>query len=111
MHLLGQYLLDSFNIYPRLFTINPLFLRGSYLKNTYNKGSYMMHLTILAIAISTLIIAGCKNSPLGHLTDKELSAKASGCRAGTDTSRTGVMICENVKKECAHRKSQGNKTC
>jgi len=71
----------------------------------------MKHLTILAIAISAMTLSACKSSPLGHLSDKELSAKASGCRAGTDTSRTGMMICENVKKECAHRKSEGNKIC
>lgn len=70
-----------------------------------------MKFLTLMIIFSALLINGCKSSPLDQLSESELKAKSAKCLANKKPSRTGAIVCANVKKECEIRSRGGKKMC
>lgn len=45
------------------------------------------------------------------MSNQELAAKNDECVRGNPTSPGKVTACENIKKECARRREEGNFAC
>lgn len=55
-------------------------------------------------------LAACDKGLRG-LTNQELVAKSDACVMGNPTAPGKVTACENIKKECARRRKDGNYAC
>jgi len=70
----------------------------------------MRALTLTISLLACFTLAACGKG-LGSLTNQELVAKNDECVQGNPTSPGRVTACENIKKECAKRRKDGNYAC
>ena len=73
----------------------------------------MNYKIVVSLVISAALLAGCDmfGGPSADLSNKELRAKWKRCKANPSPSRTAVLACENFKRECDRRKSNGEHVC
>ncbi len=57
-----------------------------------------------------LTITACDGGLKG-LSNAEIAAKSDACISGNPTSPGKVTACENIAKECARRRKEGNFAC
>lgn len=66
--------------------------------------------TLICIVLTSLCLAACEGG-LKSMSNQELAAKNDECVRGNPTSPGKVTACENIKKECARRREEGNFAC
>lgn len=65
---------------------------------------------MLTLLISVTGLVACKGG-LSDLSNQEIAEKNDECIQGNPTSPGRVTACENIKKECARRRKDGNFAC
>jgi hypothetical protein len=61
---------------------------------------------------STLILSACDgNSKMRQMSNGELAGKRDECLRTNPSSPGKVTACENIRKECERRRSEGNYAC
>lgn len=65
---------------------------------------------VVVLLIGSLGLMACDKGLRG-LTNQELVAKNDECVMGNPTAPGRVTACENIKKECARRRDDGNYAC
>lgn len=63
-----------------------------------------------ALVLLAFTLIACDKGLRG-LTNEELVAKNDECVMGNPTAPGRVTACENIKKECARRRDDGNYAC
>lgn len=66
--------------------------------------------TLICIVLASAALTACEGG-LRSLSNQELAAKNDECVRGNPTSPGKVTACENIKKECARRREEGNFAC
>jgi hypothetical protein len=70
-----------------------------------------MKRALLFIA-TVLLLAACEgNSKMRQMNNTELASKRDECLRIDPTSPGKVTACENIRKECERRRSEGNYAC
>lgn len=70
--------------------------------------------TFLAASViaSTFIFTACDgNSKMRQMSNGELASKRDECLRTNPSSPGKVTACENIRKECERRRSEGNYAC
>lgn len=65
---------------------------------------------VIVSFVLPLLLAGC-GSKWKNMTNQELAAKHDECLRVNPTAPGMVTACENIRKECARRRSEGNFAC
>lgn len=66
--------------------------------------------TLICIVLTSAFLVACEGG-LKSMSNQELAAKNDECVRGNPTSPGKVTACENIKKECARRREEGNFAC
>lgn len=67
--------------------------------------------SIFAFFIMVALLAGCDGGKMQGMSNPELAAKHDECVRKDPSSPGRVTACENIKKECANRRKDGNYAC
>lgn len=70
-----------------------------------------MKRAILLIAALVLLTACEGNSKMRQMSNAELAGKRDECLRTNPSSPGKVTACENIRKECERRRSEGNYAC
>jgi len=65
---------------------------------------------VIVVLLSIATLAACEGK-LQKLSNHELSAKMDECNQVNPTAPGKATACENIKKECARRRKEGNFAC
>lgn len=71
---------------------------------------YFTTLKLALICIFGLVLVACEGG-MKSMSNQELAMKNDECVMGNPTSPGKVTACENIKKECARRRKDGNFAC
>ncbi|WP_419811152.1 hypothetical protein [Bacterioplanoides sp.] len=64
-----------------------------------------------AAIIGVLSVAGCADSAMSKLSDKELRKRHAMCRTGANLSAPEIQVCKNIARECERRAEKDNWAC
>lgn len=67
--------------------------------------------TLLLAFFCFFAATACGNSKMRSMSNGELVAKNDECLRANPTSPGRVTACENIRKECERRRTEGNFAC
>jgi len=65
---------------------------------------------LFLLTLMALVIGACENK-WSQMSNQELAEKNAECVRGNPTAPGKVTACENIRKECERRRSEGNYSC
>lgn len=73
-------------------------------------GTELMKVFFGTMAV-VLLTAACEGSAMRNMSDGELASKRDECQRNNPTAPGRVTACENIRKECERRRTEGNFAC